>query len=121
MEHNIVQCCLLRLPSAYEYMTVKKTSAEDVLLSTSVVDQSEVRNRLAIILKGVIQEMTSCPGDLQVSFTVGDKTTIYKVDLPQEFRGKLIGAQGKNITALRNIIAAMGGNHGFRAIIELVV
>ncbi|XGC79792.1 KH domain-containing protein [Bdellovibrio bacteriovorus] len=91
------------------------------MLANNVADQNEVRDRLAAILKGVIQEMTSCPHAIEVSYAMGDKTTIYKVDLPQEFRGKLIGAQGKNITALRNIIAAMGGNHGFRAIIELVV
>jgi predicted RNA-binding protein YlqC (UPF0109 family) len=72
-------------------------------------------------MESIVREMTSCTSDLEVTFTCGDKTTIYKVLLPQEFRGKLIGAQGKNIQSLRNLLGAMAGNHGFRAIIELVV
>lgn len=80
-----------------------------------------IRSRLAKILENVVQEMTSCPSGVEVTFTAGEKTTVYKVNLPQEFRGKLIGSQGKNITALRNIVGAMAGNHGFRAIIELVL
>lgn len=81
----------------------------------------DVRERLAKVLESVIQEMTSCYDRVEVTFSEGEKTTIYKVNLPQEYRGKLIGSQGKNITSLRNIIGAMGGNHGFRAIIELVI
>lgn len=83
--------------------------------------ETEIRNRIAKIIESIVREMTSCPKDLEVTFTCGDKTTIYKVLLPQEFRGKLIGAQGKNIQSLRNLLGAMAGNHGFRAIIELVV
>jgi len=82
---------------------------------------NEIRERIAKIMESIVREMTSCTTDLEVSFTCGDKTTIYKVLLPQEFRGKLIGAQGKNIQSLRNLLGAMAGNHGFRAIIELVV
>lgn len=82
---------------------------------------TEIRQRIANIMESIVREMTSCTSDLEVTFTCGDKTTIYKVLLPQEFRGKLIGAQGKNIQSLRNLLGAMAGNHGFRAIIELVV
>ncbi|MGE5086155.1 MAG: KH domain-containing protein [Bacillota bacterium] len=82
---------------------------------------NEIRERIAKIMESIVREMTSCTTDLEVTFTCGEKTTIYKVLLPQEFRGKLIGAQGKNIQSLRNLLGAMAGNHGFRAIIELVV
>lgn len=82
---------------------------------------NEIRNRIAKVIESIVREMTSCSKDLEVTFTCGDKTTIYKVLLPPEFRGKLIGAQGKNIQSLRNLLGAMAGNHGFRAIIELVV
>lgn len=85
-----------------------------------IEEKNEIRDRLAKVLQSVIEEMTSCHDQVEVSFTTGERTTIYKVMLPQEYRGKLIGAQGKNITSLRNIIGAMAGNHGFRAIIELI-
>ncbi|MBO9667449.1 MAG: KH domain-containing protein [Bdellovibrio sp.] len=84
-------------------------------------NNNEVRERIAQVMAIVVKEMTSCQGDVEVTYSCGEKTTIYKVMLPQEFRGKLIGAQGKNISSLRNILGAMAGNHGFRAIIELVV
>lgn len=81
----------------------------------------EVRERIAGILKSIVQEMTSCQSELEVTFTCGEKTTIYNVNLPQQYRGKLIGSQGKNISSLRGLLTAMSGNHGFRAIIELVI
>lgn len=96
-------------------------AVEDAVTAEAGNKDTEVRNRLAKVLQSVIQEMTSCYEGVEVTYTSGDKTTIYKVNLPQEYRGKLIGAQGKNITALRNIIGAMAGNHRFRAIIELIV
>lgn len=82
---------------------------------------NEVRERIANVLTTVVTEMTSSMAGVQVSYLHGDKTTTYKVVLADEYRGKLIGAQGKNIMALRNIVGAMAGNNGFRAIIELVV
>jgi predicted RNA-binding protein YlqC (UPF0109 family) len=82
---------------------------------------NEARQRIGSIMATVVKEMTSCTDKVEVTFSCGEKTTIYKVELPQEYRGKLIGAQGKNISSLRNILGAMAGNHGFRAIIELVV
>nr|BFD68172.1 hypothetical protein HAGR004_31940 [Bdellovibrio sp. HAGR004] len=81
----------------------------------------EVRTRMGRVLREVVQEMTAGASGVEVSFTAGDRTTIYRISVPQEHRGKLIGAQGKNITSLRNILGAMAGSYGFRAIIELVV
>ncbi|QDK38405.1 KH domain-containing protein [Bdellovibrio sp. NC01] len=88
-----------------------------------VVDtiSNEVRQRIAEVLTTVVTEMTSPTAGVEVTYANGDKTTTYKVVLAQEYRGKLIGSQGKNITSLRNIVGAMAGNNGFRAIIELVI
>ncbi len=83
--------------------------------------ENEVRHRIAQVLEAVITEMTSTKAGVEVSYASGEKTTTYKVVLAQEFWGKLIGSQGKNITSLRNIVGAMAGNNGFRAIIELVI
>lgn len=91
------------------------------MLAETMTQDEDIRDRLAKVLESVIQEMTSCYEQVEVTFAAGDKTTVYKVTVPQEYRGKLIGSQGKNITSLRNIIGAMAGNHGFRAIIELVI
>jgi predicted RNA-binding protein YlqC (UPF0109 family) len=81
----------------------------------------EVRERIATTLRSVVGEMTAGSQIIEVSYIQGDKTTIYKISLPQEYRGKLIGAGGRNISSLRQILTAMSANHGFRAIIDLVV
>lgn len=84
------------------------------------VDLSEVRKRLADVMVTIVKEMTSSE-EISVTYSSGDKTTVYNIHLPPQFRGKLIGSQGRTILALRNILSSMAGNHGFRAIIELVV
>lgn len=94
---------------------------EELVAAEDEGTMADIRKRLAEVLQSVIEEMTSCYDKVEVSFTEGDKTTVYRVVVPEEVRGKLIGAQGKNIMSLRNIIGAMSGNHGFRAIIELVI
>lgn len=86
----------------------------------AVVENNETKIRLAEVLKSVVQEMTSCD-QVQVVFSSGEQTTIYQVIVPAEVRGKVIGIQGRNIATLRRLIFAMGKNHGFRAIIELLV
>lgn len=89
-------------------------------MSLAVVEQNEVKSRLAEVLKSVIQEMTSCD-QIQVMFSSGEQTTIYQIVVPASVRGKVIGIQGRNISTLRHLIYTMGKNHGFRAIIELVI
>ncbi|WP_374000555.1 KH domain-containing protein [Bdellovibrio bacteriovorus] len=92
-----------------------------MLVAVAENQMEEVRTRIAKVLQEVVQEMTAGASGVEVSFTSGDRTTIYRITVPQEHRGKLIGAQGKNIMSLRNILGAMAGSYGFRAIIELVV
>lgn len=91
------------------------------VLALADTQMDHVRERIAGLLQDVVKEMAKGAEGVEVSFTSGDRTTVYRINIPQEHRGKLIGAQGKNITSLRNILAAMAGSNGFRAIIELVV
>ncbi|ASD62822.1 KH domain-containing protein [Bdellovibrio bacteriovorus] len=91
------------------------------MLAVVKTQESEVRDRIAYLLENVVKEMASGAEGIEVKYASGERTTVYQINVPQEHRGKLIGAQGKNITSLRNILAAMAGSHGFRAIIELVV
>lgn len=86
----------------------------------STAELTTIRDRIAGILKSIVQEMTSSE-EIVVTYNVGEQTTIYNIALPQQFRGKLIGSQGRTILSLRSILTAMAGNHGFRAIIELVI
>ncbi|CAE80800.1 putative RNA-binding protein [Bdellovibrio bacteriovorus HD100] len=91
------------------------------VLALAEAQTDQVRERIAGLLQDVVREMAGGADGIDVRFTTGDRTTVYCINIPQEHRGKLIGAQGKNITSLRNILAAMAGSNGFRAIIELVV
>ncbi|WP_158320228.1 KH domain-containing protein [Bdellovibrio bacteriovorus] len=86
----------------------------------SVDEQNAAREQIKRILESFIQAIA--PGvEAKVSYACGPRTTVYKIDMPENLRGRLIGSQGRNICALRQVLAAMSGAAKFRAIIDLVV
>ncbi|WP_374073626.1 KH domain-containing protein [Bdellovibrio bacteriovorus] len=84
-------------------------------------DKDEIRKKIAAIIALVIGETASSDGSIKVSYYKGEKTTVYKLEAPPEHRGRIIGVKGKNILSLRTLVCAMAANHGFRAVIDLVV
>ncbi|MFV3408554.1 KH domain-containing protein [Bdellovibrio bacteriovorus] len=100
---------------------MKEVNERHKVLALADTQMDQIRERIAGLLRDVVKEMSGHAEGIEVCYTAGERTTVYRINMPQEHRGKLIGAQGKNITSLRNILAAMAGSNGFRAIIELVV
>ncbi|WP_413942841.1 KH domain-containing protein [Bdellovibrio sp. HCB-162] len=101
-------------------------SSEALTLEDTTVTQDEVRKRIAAIILIVMKEVTAVDHSLNgnflnVTYYKGEKTTIYKLDMLPEHRGRIIGSAGKNILSLRTLVQAMAASHGFRAVIDLVV
>lgn len=71
------------------------------------------------LLYEILCEMIDHREDIAVTCTVGERTTIYKVDCHPKSLGQLIGAKGKNISGLRAVISAMMACKGIRAIVEI--
>lgn len=88
--------------------------------TVQTISKEEARERIAQVLQIVVHEITSSKV-VKVSFVAGEQTTIYNVEVSPERKGHLIGAQGRNILALRGIVSAMAYNYGLRAVIELVL
>ena len=71
---------------------------------------------LETIVKAMVDDMES----VRVNILETDSTTIYELHVAKEDIGKVIGKNGRNITALRIIIAAATSKiGGKRALLEV--
>lgn len=80
---------------------------------------ADIREETRQILETLVKRITNDTQSVKVTCQVGERTTIYTVDCSKESIGRIIGSKGKNITSLRNIIAAIMAANGIRAIIEI--
>ncbi|WP_413576874.1 KH domain-containing protein [Bdellovibrio sp. HCB290] len=71
------------------------------------------------ILHSILNEMLDHSEKVVVNYTVGERTTVYKVECHPQSLGQLIGSKGKNIGGIRAVISAMMARKGIRAIIEI--
>ncbi|WII71978.1 KH domain-containing protein [Bdellovibrio sp. 22V] len=70
----------------------------------------EKHEALRDIIAAVLENIVSKPESTQVTYRLGDKTTVYEVEtIPEDF-GRLIGASGRTISALRTLTLAMSFN-----------
>lgn len=81
--------------------------------------ENSARDDMRSLLEELVVKMVGTSENVAVNFTIGEKTTVYKVDCPKEVLGRLIGSKGKNISALRVIVSAMMWQQGIRAIIDI--
>ncbi len=86
------------------------------------IDEKEIeksRERGRAFLCEMVCEVVDRPDDVSVSYTAGDRTTVYKVNCHPKNLGQLIGSKGKNISGIRAVISAMMARRGIRAIVEI--
>ncbi|XGC79568.1 KH domain-containing protein [Bdellovibrio bacteriovorus] len=94
---------------------IKKRSDNNLL----DIDLDEAREDGRDLLERVIKGIVDYPESVSVSYAVGDKTTVYKVECDKKCLGQVIGSKGKNITGVRAVIAATLARKGIRAIVEI--
>lgn len=103
-----------------EVKVVKVARFPETTLSKSDEAANEVaREKGRTFLHAILCEIMDHPSDISVTYTVGDRTTIYKVDCHPKSLGQLIGSKGKNISGIRAVISAMMARKGIRAIVEI--
>ncbi|WII71625.1 KH domain-containing protein [Bdellovibrio sp. 22V] len=71
------------------------------------------------LLEGLIRGLVDYPDTIQVSYAVGDKTTVYRVECDQRCLGQVIGSKGKNISGVRAVLSATMARKGIRAVVEI--
>ncbi len=99
-----------------QVIRMRKPSPPSVDLSGDLTPQRET---LRSFLENALKNLVDNGKNVSVSFSVGERTTIYNVSCTQEELGKIIGAKGKTINSLRVISLAMSSRLGFRSIIEI--
>lgn len=77
------------------------------------------RQRGRQILHSILSEMIDYAEHIVVNYSVGESTTVFKVECHPKSLGQLIGSKGKNISGIRAVMGAMMARQGVRAIIEI--
>lgn len=67
----------------------------------------------------VLRLMMDKPESVKVEYSVGERTTVFKIECHPDTLGQLIGAKGKNISGIRAVVTAAMARQGIRAIVEI--
>jgi predicted RNA-binding protein YlqC (UPF0109 family) len=70
------------------------------------------------LVERIVGALVDSPEEIEVQENEGTNMTILQIKVSKQDVGKLIGRKGKNITALRTIIA--GAGKGKRYMVEVV-
>lgn len=77
------------------------------------------REQVRAHLEQTLRMLVSFPEDVVVNFTIGERTTIYKVHCSRRVCGQIIGNHGRTINSVRQMVLAMTARQGIRSIVEL--
>ena len=72
------------------------------------------------LLTEIAKQMVDYPDQVNVKETDGVNTLVLELYVAKEDRGKIIGAKGRNIQAIRTIMMAVSGKINKRIVVELV-
>jgi predicted RNA-binding protein YlqC (UPF0109 family) len=79
----------------------------------------ENRKYICVMLKSVISEFVDHPEKVQVDYHVGEKTTVFELDIDPADFGKVLGGKGRTISSLRTIVLAITSRKGYRSVINI--
>lgn len=71
------------------------------------------------LVQTILENVVDNPGDLSITTLQGDKTTIYEVHSHADDAGKIIGKNGRCITAIRDLLTVLASRQERRVVIEL--
>jgi predicted RNA-binding protein YlqC (UPF0109 family) len=71
-------------------------------------------------LQKVIPDLLDHPEDLKLIELAGEKSVIIELRCHQEDVGKIIGKNGKTISAIRTLLGMAAARQGLRSMIEVV-
>lgn len=83
-------------------------------------ERDEKAESLKLILKQIIIQLVDHPDDVVLNHRHGEQTTVVEIRIHAEDVGKVIGKQGRNITALRVLLSCISTKNKLRAVMELL-
>ncbi len=67
----------------------------------------------------LVKELADHPAQVSITESESEGSTLLKLNVAEEDKGKIIGKQGKVIKAIRAVVSAAGAKTGKRAVIDL--
>ena len=71
-------------------------------------------------LEATVKELVDYPEEVHVRETGGDSFTVLEVAVHAADVGKVIGKQGRTVTALRTLVSGIGAKNRKRATLEIL-
>ncbi|HMP89656.1 MAG TPA: KH domain-containing protein [Kiritimatiellia bacterium] len=71
-------------------------------------------------VRAVLNDFVDHPQDIKLTELAGEKSVIIELHCHPDDVGKVIGKNGKVISALRTLLGMVGSRNGVRATIEVV-
>jgi predicted RNA-binding protein YlqC (UPF0109 family) len=75
---------------------------------------------LSSYLKTVLNPLVDHPESMRLTELAGAKTVVFELRCHEEDIGKVIGKNGKAITAVRALLSQVAARQGLRATVEVV-
>ena len=72
------------------------------------------------LIMAIVQSLVDRPEEVQIKEFVGEHAHVLELRVAKDDVGKVIGKSGRNATAIRTIMAAIGGKEKKRYILEIV-
>jgi len=99
--------------------SVAVVASVDVAAPVVVSASAEAKEKVRTTLEFLIKEIVDFPQDVSVRMWAGEQTTVYELTCRKEDIGKVIGKQGKTVSALREILRSLTGRIKLRAILDV--
>lgn len=68
----------------------------------------------------VVKALVDNPGEVSVKEVDGERVVVFELRLNQTDVGKVIGKQGRTITAIRTLLTSAAAKDGKRAMLEII-
>ena len=75
---------------------------------------------MKVLIESILPFLVAHPDQINIVELVGEKTLIYELRCSNGDIGKLIGKNGKTISAIRTLLSIAANREGKRALLEVV-
>ena len=84
------------------------------------IPQNGIEVKMKDVLKSITTALVDNADDVQISEVDGQRSSIFEIRCNSGDVGKIIGKNGRTISAIRTIISTIAARNGKRAMLEVV-
>ncbi len=72
------------------------------------------------LVSEIVKALVDNPEQVKIEELKGDQTSIYELRVAKEDFGKVIGRQGRNVSAIRTILSAVSSKEKKRSLLQVI-